>query len=215
MPAAGEVLFHLLLAFVLSTPLAWVYVRTHQAMSYSRTFVQSLVLLALIVALVMLAIGDSMARAFGLFGALALIRFRTPIKDSRDAVFLFLAVAIGIMVGVQNPVLAVTGTAMCLGVTLYLHATRFGQLLSHDGVLRLSMPSAPEHEARLRNVLTHYCRSFVLMHLRASASEQQVDCAWQLRLRDPQQAAGLVHDVRAIPGAAGVSLLVQSEHEEL
>ena len=105
-PSLRTALFYLLLTFVLSKPLAWIYIWTHQGTSYSRSFVHALVLLSMIVTLVMLAIGDSMARAFGLFGALALIRFRTPIKDSRDTVFLFLSVAIGITVGVQNAMLA-------------------------------------------------------------------------------------------------------------
>ena len=73
MPALPSLLYHLLLAFVLATPVAWVYARTHQGASYSRSFVQSLVLLPLIVTVVMMAIGDSLARAFGLFGVLFLL----------------------------------------------------------------------------------------------------------------------------------------------
>ena len=60
-----DALLHLLLAFVLSLPLAVVYVRTHHGMSYSRGYVQSLVLLSLVVTAVMMAVGDSLARAFG------------------------------------------------------------------------------------------------------------------------------------------------------
>ncbi len=215
LPSLQDALLCLLLAFVLAKPLAWVYVRTHHGMSYSRSFVQSLVLLAMIVTIVMLAIGDSLARAFGLFGALALIRFRTPIKDSRDTAFLFLAVSIGITVGAQQLLLAVAGTAFALLVTLYLDWIRFGERLGTDSVLRFRMPATAEQEARLRTVLGHYCRTFALMHLREGALEQELEYAYQLRLHDPHQVAGLLQDVRAIPGASGVVLLAQDEHEEL
>ena len=215
LPSLPSMLFHLLLAFVLSKPLAWVYVWTHHGMSYSRSFVQALVLLAMIVTIVMMAIGDSLARAFGLFGALALIRFRTPIKDSRDTVFLFLSVAVGITVGVQNVTLAIVGTAVTLAVAAYLFGVRFGERLSHDGVLRFSMPGQGEQELQLRQVMRHYCRHFALVTLRDSRREGSMDFSYQLRMHDPDASTGLVADVRAIPGASDVQLLLQNEHEEI
>ena len=215
LPSLSVVVYHLLLAFVLAKPLAWIYVRTHHGTSYSRSFVQSLVILPLIVAIVMLAIGDSLARAFGLFGALALIRFRTPIKDSRDTVFLFLSVAVGITVGVQNTQLAVLGTAFTLLVALYLYGVGFGSRVDHDGVLHFSLPAAGEHDAHLRSVLRHYCSSFALVSLRESPHPGAMDFAYRLHLHDPDAHRALVTDVRAIPGAQNVNLFVQNEHEEV
>jgi len=215
LPSLSVVAFHLLLAFVLASPLAWIYARTHHGTSYSRSFVQSLVLLPLIVTIVMLAIGDSLARAFGLFGALALIRFRTPIKDSRDTIFLFLSVAVGITVGVQNTQLAVFGTGFTLLVALYLSSVGFGKRLDHDGVLHFSMPARGEQDGQLREVLQHYCRHFALVSLRESRHDGAMDFAYQLRLHDPGSQQALVADLRTIPGALDVNLFVQNEHEEV
>jgi hypothetical protein len=215
LPALSVVGFHLLLAFVLATPLAWIYARTHHGTSYSRSFVQSLVILPLIVTIVMLAIGDSLARAFGLFGALALIRFRTPIKDSRDTIFLFLSVAVGITVGVQNTQLAVFGTGFTLLVALYLYGVGFGKRLDHDGVVHFSMPAQGEQDAQLRDVLRHYCRHFALVSLRESRHQGAMDFSYQLHLHDPRAHQALVADLRQIPGALDVSLFVHNEHEEV
>ncbi len=214
-PSLTVVAYHLLLAFVLAKPLAWIYARTHHGTSYSRSFVQSLVMLPMIVAIVMLAIGDSMARAFGLFGALALIRFRTPIKDSRDTIFLFLSVAIGITVGVQNTPLAVFGTGFTLLVALYLSGVGFGRRLDHDGVLHFSMPARGEQDPALRELLRHYCRHFALVSLRESRHDGAMDFAYQLRLHEPGTHQALVADLRAIPGTLDVNLFVQNEHQEL
>jgi uncharacterized membrane protein YhiD involved in acid resistance len=209
-----EALLHLLLAFVLSLPLAVVYVRTHHGMSYSRGYVQSLVLLSLVVTAVMMAVGDSLARAFGLFGALALIRFRTPVKDTRDATYLFLAVGIGICTGVQNLLLAIVGAAFAMLVALVLHFGRFGERLHSDGMLRFCMPGKAEQEGRLRQVLAHYCRTFALVRLGAGAGDDELEYAYQLQLHDREHVSGLVADVEAIPGASRVQLLMQSSHEE-
>lgn len=209
-----EALLHLLLAFVLSLPLAVVYIRTHHGMSYSRGYVQSLVLLSLIVTTVMMAVGDSLARAFGLFGALALIRFRTPVKDTRDATYLFLAVGIGICIctGVGNLLLACVGTGFALLVALVLAFGRFGERLRQNGMLRLCLPGHAELEGRLHQVLEHYCRSFALVRL--GGGGDGLEYAYQLQLHDPGSSAGLIADVQAIPGAAAVQLLMQTSHEE-
>jgi hypothetical protein len=215
MPSLATLGYHLLLAFALATPLAWVYSRTHHGTSYSRSFVQALVLLPLIVTIVMLAIGDSLARAFGLFGALALIRFRTPIKDSRDTVFLFLSVAIGITVGVQNTPLAVLGTAFTLAIAAYLYGVGFGGRFDHDGVLQFSLPAGGDHDARLQQVLRHYCDRVSLVSVRESRHPGAMEFAYRLRLHDDGAQHAIVTDVKALPGAQDVSLFVQDEHQEV
>jgi hypothetical protein len=130
-------------------------------------------------------------------------------------VFLFLSVATGISVGVQNTMLAVTGTGFVLLVALYLFGVGFGKRLSHDGVLHFSMPANGDQDPRLRDVLRHYCRHFALVSLRDSRHDGAMDFAYQLQLHDPASHQALVADVRAIPGAVGVNLFVQNEHEEV
>ena len=218
MPSLRTALFYLLLAFVLSKPLAWVYIWTHQGTSYSRSFVHALVMLSMIVTLVMLAIGDNMARAFGLFGALALIRFRTPIKDSRDTAFLFLSVAVGITVGVQNAMLAVVGTGVSLLVASYMFSVRFGQRIDSDAVVRFTQQqddgSASEGDSRLRQVLRHYCKTFALVSMRDGRKPTTLDVSYQVMLREPESHRALVTDLHQVAGIANVNLLMTNEHEE-
>lgn len=215
LPSLQATLLYLLMSFVLGKALAWVYIRTHRGVSYSRSTTQALVLLCLIVTLVMLAIGESLARAFGLFGALALIRFRTPVKDTRDTVFLFLAVAIGIAVGSRNLLLAVVGGTFPLAVALYLDWTRFGQRLSGDGVLRLSLPAESSRGDALPAVLRRFCRSFALLQARDGLQDGEVELAYQLDLLDPDRSVELLAGIQQLPGARDVSVVMQTEHEEL
>lgn len=212
-PPLQAVLLQLLLALALALPVALVYARTHQGTSYSRTFVQSLVLLPLVVAVVMMAIGDSMARAFGLFGALALIRFRTPIKDSRDTIFLFLSVAVGITVGVANVQLAVAGTAFVLLVAAVLARIGFGQRIGHDGVLQFTL-AAGDPDGKLRAALDRHCRRCDLVSLRPSRQPEAMDHAYHLHLRARRSHEALVAELRALPGVQDVSLLVDSGRVE-
>lgn len=211
-----EVMLYMLASFVLAQVIAWVYIWTHRGLSYSRTHVQSIVLIAIIVTAVMLAIGSNVARAFGLFGALALIRFRTPVKDTRDTTFLFMAVGVGITLGTRNVMMAGIGTGVFSVIALYLALSRFGERVTSDAVLRFRMPASPEQEGLLHRVLKHYCRSFNLLHLReAGVADTAMEFAYQVRLFDPDQSTGLVTDMGSIPGVTSVNLLMQSADEEV
>ena len=206
---------HLLLAFVLGQLVAWTYVKTHSDLTYSRSQVQSLVLLSMIVATVMMAIGNNLARAFGLFGALALIRFRTPVKDARDTTFLFLSVGVGIAVGAGMATMAVLSTVFLCAVAWYLYTIRFGERVDHNAVLRFSMPAEAEQEQLLRRILTHYCRTFALVFLRDTGLSERMEFSYQIDLRDKGAHAELVADLRDVPGIEGVNLLMQNEDVEL
>ena len=131
----GSIALSLLLAFVLGQLIAWIYTWTHSGLSYSKSFTQSLVLMTLIVSLVMYVIGNSIITAFGLLGALALIRFRNVLKDTRDTVFVFISLVVGMAVGSQRYMTAIVGAVTMALAVLYLNATSFGTTGRFDGYL--------------------------------------------------------------------------------
>ena len=88
-----EMVINIVLAAVLGFILALVYRYTHKGLSYSQSFTQTVFFVSIIVAIVMMVIGSSLAKAFALVGALSIIRFRTVVKDTRDIAFVFLALA--------------------------------------------------------------------------------------------------------------------------
>ena len=90
-----SVLLSFLCAFFLSSIIAIVYERTFQGLSWSRGLMQSMVLGSIITCLLMIAIGDNVARGIGIVGSLAIVRFRTNLRDPRDLVFLFAALGAG------------------------------------------------------------------------------------------------------------------------
>ena len=102
----------LLTALLAGMVVAFSYMRSHTTLTYSHSFIQALVLLSMVVSMIMMAVGDSLARAFGLGAALAIVRFRTPIKDARDTAFLFLAVAAGMAAGTGLLLLSLAGAAL-------------------------------------------------------------------------------------------------------
>jgi len=122
----ADFLLRLLVAYLAGQAIGWFYGWSHGVLSYSQNLVQSLVLLSMVVCVIMGVVGDSLARAFGLAAALAIVRFRTPVKDSRDTTFLFLSVAVGMAAGAGQLSIALASTAIIGSVALFLHWTAFG-----------------------------------------------------------------------------------------
>ena len=105
----SDILINMILAFILGLVISYIYKITHKGLSYSQSFMLTIVFVALIVSMVMMVIGNNLARAFALVGALTIIRFRTVIKDTKDTAYVFLALASGMAAGTSSYFLAISG----------------------------------------------------------------------------------------------------------
>jgi len=208
-------LLALLLAFVLGQVIAWTYAWTHSGLSYSRSFTQSLVLMTIIVALVMFIIGHSIVTAFGLLGALALIRFRNVLKDTRDTVFVFASLVVGMAVGTQRFQLAVLGTAVLLLVVVYLTKTSFGTQGKYDGYLTLRLSALTRDRAESSMLLGKFCRAVKEISTRQTGEEEGAELVYQVGLRDRERSGELLEELRRLEGVTHVSLVLRSELSEV
>jgi uncharacterized membrane protein YhiD involved in acid resistance len=108
--SVADVLFATILSFLLSLIIAWVYQITYKGVSYTQSYVHTLIMMSMIVSIIMLVIGSNIARAFSLVGALSIIRFRNAVKDTRDVGYIFFAMAIGMACGTRFYLLATIAT---------------------------------------------------------------------------------------------------------
>jgi uncharacterized membrane protein YhiD involved in acid resistance len=208
-------LVSMLLAFLLGTAIAQVYVTTHRGLSYSRSFVQTLVLGAIVSSMLMLAIGNNLARGIGILGTLAIIRFRSSMKDPRDMVFIFAALATGIAVGVRSFAVGILGT-MLFSVAAYLLAyASFGARRQFDGLVRLQAVTGQWSDDDLQAALKRHCRRWVLVALREVAQGQEVEHNYHVKLLSPEHRGSFVRDLEAVPGVRAVSFFLQDATEEM
>src|SRR3954463_13794949 len=107
-----EILIRLIVAMVLGGIVAFVYRHTRAPHEVAPSFPITLVLLSILIAMVTQVIGDNVARAFSLVGALSIVRFRTVVRDTQDTAFVICAVAVGMAVGANHPLVAVSGIAV-------------------------------------------------------------------------------------------------------
>ena len=152
------VVANILLAFALSLIIALVYRKTHKGLSYSQSFTFTLVLIGFIIAVIMMVIGNSVARAFGAFGAFSLIRFRTAIKDTKDIAFILLVVAIGLASGTGNYLIAIITALFAVLVILALTKINFGSIRKYDYILNFSVDPEKFSNDKLREVFGRFLK---------------------------------------------------------
>lgn len=205
----------LLLAFLLGQCIAVVYRWTHVGVSYSRTFTQSLVVLTMAVTLVMFVIGDNIVTAFGLLGALAIIRFRNVLKDTRDTSFIFVALVLGMALGAQRYVVAMFGASALLAVILYMRAVDFGATTRFDGHLSVRLPHLPGSTGEMKTTLRRFCRRARQVSSRHVAGGEAVEYVFEVRLRDRLRGDEMVEELRQYAQATDASLVVRDEIAEI
>lgn len=207
-----NVLLSLLLAFVLGQVLAWVYYFTHTGLSYSKNFVQSLVLITVVVAVIMSVIGNNIITAFGLMGALAIIRFRNVVKDTRDIVFIFCALVVGMAAGSQRYAIAIVSTTLLSLITIYLYMTDFGSHRPHNGFLRFALEDhiGPKHP--ITAILKRFCSNFTLISAQDEAfGSANVEYAYQLMIRNTKKNEQMLTELGKVDGIGNISLTMQEQ----
>ena len=217
-PADGgplAVLAVVLLAIFVGQAIAWVYQRTHSGLSYSMGFTQSLVMLTLGSALLVVVIGGSLVTAFGLLGALAIVRFRNVLKDTRDTVFVLFALLLGMALGTGRIEVALVGLVALIAVIGWLHITAFGVKGQFDG--HVTFRVANEGAAAAQNLVDATLRAFCLARQRTTMLDDGdfTELVYAVHFRDPERASELAQVLRSVPGVDEASVVLRDRLTEL
>lgn len=194
------------LAAVAGVGLALVYRATHKGLSYSQSFTQTIVFVALVVALVMMTVRNSLATAFTLVGALSIIRFRTVVKDTRDTAFVFASLAAGMAAGLGYWELLGVGVAIVAAASFLMHATNFGALYKSEFLLRLTFDKAKDSSVYLQRIAEHAKHSG-MVHVESSGTGA-LRLTYDIALRRGTSAESLVAALDGVEGVSDVTLLV-------
>ncbi|MEN0051192.1 MAG: DUF4956 domain-containing protein [Bacteroidota bacterium] len=165
-PTALTILITVLCSFFLSSLIVLTYELTTKSIYRPLHFLQSMALISIVSAMVMQAIGDSLARGLGMLGALAIIRFRTNLDDPRNMTFMFAAIATGIACGVFGFTIAFIGTIGFCICAIILRFSPFAATDSLLGKLRMDLPKNSETFPLAQKILKEHCRKVEVQQIR-------------------------------------------------
>lgn len=207
-----EVVVALGLSLVLCLLVAFFYRQSHRGLSYSVSFVHAMIILGVTVSVIMLIIGSNIARAFTLVGALSIIRFRNPIKDSRDVAFIFVTMAIGMAVG-TGFYLTATIFALFAGFMAY-GLTRFeiGRTSRREMLLKVNVPGATDFTTAFNELFYRTLREHALLSVEPLREREELELVYSLEFKPKVDQGSFLADVRRIAQGGRVALLTGQEN---
>ena len=201
----GVVVIRLLVAAVLGAVVAWIYRRTRKGSEISSSFPVTLVLLSILIAMVTQVIGDNIARAFSLVGALSIVRFRTVVRDTQDTAYVIFAVVVGMAVGANDLWVGIIGIAV-VGFAAYLMMARARVFSAAQPAYLLSLRVGLGHDLDklLGSTLDSHLQERKLMSVATVKQGVLLDVTYETRLRPTGSADELVKALNRIEGVLSV-----------
>jgi uncharacterized membrane protein YhiD involved in acid resistance len=205
--AVIDIVLVVVLSFLLSAFIGWIYKITHRGASYTQSFVFTLVLNGMVVALIMMIVGSNIARAFSLVGALSIIRFRNAVKDTRDVGFIFFSMAVGMAIGTRFYVLAIITTgAISLMFVIMTRFNWYAREMSGQ-ILRVQVPADAPFDVLFDKAFLKYTHSSELISADASYNDELTELTYSIGMKKSNQIQEFLTEIKNLNGNHKVSLL--------
>ena len=203
-----EIIINLILSFILGLIISVVYKFTHKGLSYSQSFMITNIFVAVIVCMVIMIIGNSLARAFALVGALSIIRFRTVVKDTKDTAYIFWSLAAGMASGTGSYFLAISGTIIITSIALILDKTNFGSIIKSEFILQFRTISNNEEVSKLFNkAISKYSKSSTLLSSESSEDGKSIKLNFDIILKEEKNQTELISELSKIKGLKEIVII--------
>jgi hypothetical protein len=206
--SARDVVIRLLGAMVLGLIVAWVYRRTRPRSKTGASMQGTLVLLAILIAIVTQVVGESAARAFSLVGALSIVRFRTVVQDTQDTAFVIFAVVMGMAAGAGAPWMAVIGLVVVSSAAFVMRPRGAGAAASLQPafVLNLRVGLGQDVDALLNSTLDAHLIARRLLKMETARQGTAIEVVYEIQFRPDGTAEGLLKALNRLEGVQNVQL---------
>ncbi|MBQ1256504.1 MAG: DUF4956 domain-containing protein [Clostridia bacterium] len=168
-----SILLHILMSAILGYAIFISYAISHRGTIYSKKFNTSLMMLSILTGTVMTVIGNNVALSLGMVGALSIVRFRTAIKDSRDTMYIFWAVIVGICCGVGDYAVASIGSGVVFVMLLFMGAVK------SDNRMLLIIRASASRQEDIQSLVFQFFNRKAIMRVR-NTTETNVEFIYEI-----------------------------------
>lgn len=209
----GTTILIVLSALILGLGISLAYTYIYRKEEYSKSFTLTLILLPAIIAMIILLIGNNVARAFSLAGAFSLIRFRSAPGDSKDIAFVFFSLGVGLACGMGYVGYAALFAVILCGVTLLLQKSGFGKKQAPPMRLKILMPEDMDYQSVFDDVLTEYTQSYRLARIKTTEFGSLFELSYDLTMKSSSDSKQFIDRLRCLNGNLSVSLYLRETSE--
>lgn len=194
-----SLLLSLAISFAIAVFIIFIYKKTYSGVIYSKSFSLSIILLSMITAIIIKTINSNLALSLGMVGALSIVRFRTAIKEPLDTIFMFWAIAVGIMVGAGLYIPSIVAS-VALGLLFFL---AFSYIFKPTNRYLLIL----KYDAKISNKIEQRIKELPKNKLRTKTIfDDQIEATYEVDLKD-DLTGDLVHKFANLKGVNNASLV--------
>jgi len=160
---------------------------------------------------VIMVVGNNLARAFGLVGTLSIIRFRTAIKDTQDLVFIFFALSMGLAAGAGFYKIAFIGTLFISLIIYLLARTSVLAPKQKEFLLQFSCVNNGDQSKEYLSIFQEFCRTHKVINVKSIEAQDTLELSYYVRFRDNAQSGQFVQALQKVHGIKDINLYFDEE----
>ena len=206
-----DVILTIALSFVLSLLIGTVYKQTHRGVAYSQSYVQTVVLMAMVVGIIMLVIGSNIARAFTLVGALSIVRFRNAVKETRDVGYIFFAMAVGMACGTRFYLLAVVATVVMWAMDRF----NFFAKDAASQLLKIRLPADMPYATLFEDLFARFLNRYELVAMETVQAGTLLELVYSVELKRGADVQTFLRELAALNDNNKVVLVTGQQEVDL
>ena len=207
----SEVILTIAISFMLGLIITWVYRQTYKGDYYSQAFAHTLIIVGVVIAMIIVAIGSNIARAFSLAGALSIIRFRSAISDPKDIAFIFFVMGAGLAVGAGLYIPAIIFVLILSGLIYLISYLNYGHVKGLQKTLKITVPENLNYEGLFDDVLKQYLLEYRLISVKTTNLGTMFELVYGVRSKEDTSDKALIDEIRARNGNLNVTILLDTQ----
>lgn len=205
----------ILSSIILGLVISLVYIKTNKKNGYSANFPITLIMLPVIIAIIILLVGNNIATAFSLAGAFSIIRFRSAPGDPKDIAYVFFTLAVGLTCGMGYIGYAIIFTVILCALMFILDLTKFGMSKTKIVQLKITVPEDLNYEDAFDEILINYTNSWGIENIKTRDFGALFELTYKINLKEDTNQKKFLDDLRCRNGNLNISLTLSGFEEKI
>ncbi len=197
-------------ALVLGLSVSLVYIKTHKTHKPTQSFALTLVTLPVVITVIILLVGNNVARASSLAGAFSIIRFRSAPGDPKDITYVLMCMAVGLAVGMGFIAYAVVVAAVLCLIMILLEATKFGKMRGTAKVLKITVPENLDYQNTFDIIMQKYTLSATLYKVKTTDLGSLYELSYSVTMKDGISEKDFIDELRCRNGNLNITLILDA-----
>lgn len=202
-------------SIVLGFGISAAYLHTHKKEGYSSGFVITLIMLPTIISIIILLVGNNVARAFSLAGAFSIIRFRSSPGNPKDISYVFFTLAVGLACGMGYIGYAAIFTLILCAVMLIIHYVGFAAPKTKTMILKILVPEDLNFEELFDDILNKYTTDWNISQIKTKDFGALYELNYTVQVKPETNKKKFIDDLRCRNGNLNISLPASTQEDKI